>query len=56
VDEWRNRFEFKNVDYNKIVGFEMLSKFYIGHCFVRTRFGGRVARVEITNGMNSCVI
>ena len=55
-DEWRKRFEFKNVLYNKIVDFEMSSKFYIGHSFVRTRFGGRVARVEVTNGTNYCVI
>ena len=56
VNEWRNRFEFKNVLYNKIVDFEMSSKFYIGHSFVRTRFGGRVARVEVTNVTNCCVI
>jgi len=30
VNEWRNRFEFKNVLYNKIVGFEMLKKFIWG--------------------------
>ena len=56
VNEWRNRFEFKNVLYNKIVDFEMSSKFYIGHSFVRMRFGGRVARVEVTNVTNCCVI
>ena len=56
VNEWRNRFEFKNLLYSKIVGFEMLSKFYIGQSFVRMRFGGRVARVEVTNVTNCCVI
>jgi len=30
----------------------MLSKIYIGHSFVRMRFGGRVARVEVTSGTN----
>ena len=56
VNEWRNRFEFKNVLYNKIVGFEMLKKNYMGHSFVRSHFGGRVARVEVTNVTNCCVI
>ena len=56
MNEWRNRFEFKILLHSKIVGFEMLSKFYIGHSFVQTRFCGRVARVEVTNGTNCCVI
>ena len=56
VNEWRNRFEFKNLLYSKIIGFEMLSKFYIGHSFVRMHFGGCVAHVEITSGTNCCVV